>query len=196
MKTILLPNSRPVTAGLLLVTLIFNGLPSLHAQAKQPEPAQLAQEMQAAHEFRSALTDGIVAGKHTPQAALELLRGRRNAMGLGHEASADLAFALSDVAQRLLAKGQPEKAELFFKEADQALGQAINRLPDAQAETKAMLLEQRAHIRAEYLNRAQEADADLEKASELQPEDQRVKRKRELLAPAKTGRKDKSGKSN
>ncbi len=175
--------------GCLIVILALTA-PALRAQQKAEEPPPAAREMLAAHEFRGELVADILAERAKPQAILDKLRGRSNAMGLQFEPQTDFALAAMDIGHRLIALGKAGEAEPFFVEAEKSLGEAIGKLTDENAKSKAMLLEQRAFIRTEFLNKSPEADADLEKAAALQPEEKRLQRKRELLPAAKTGRKD------
>lgn len=189
MKSTPLLGLRPHLCGCLFVILAL-AVSALRADQKPEEPPPAAKDMLAAHEFRSELVADILAGRAKPQAALGKLRGRSNAMGLQFESQADFALAAMDIGHRLIAAGKPEEAELFFIEAEKSLGQAIDKLSNDDAKTKAMLLEQRAFIRTEFLNKSPEADVDLEKAATLQPEEKRLQRKRDLLPAGKTGRKD------
>lgn len=195
MKTLPLLGLRPHLCGCLIILLQLVG-PALHAEQGSGGPPPAARDMQEAHEFRGSLVTDIQSGRAKPQAILGKLRERKNAMGLEFEPQTDFALAAMDIGHRLIALGKAEEAEPFFVEAEKSIGQAIDKLPDRESQTKAMLLEHRAFIRDGYLNKSAEADADLEKAASLQPDDQRLHRKRALLPAGKTGRKEQAPKSN
>jgi hypothetical protein len=167
------------------------GQPSALAQtadrdAVAPSPARL---LDTAANFRAALAKALADGTLKPADALQQLAAKADAMGLGLPAAQDRAAALLDVGHRLLAAGHPQEAEAFFSAAEISLSAAIELLADDNAAVKAQLLAQRAFVRERYLNQAAGAEADLERAVTLQPEDRRLQRKRDQLPPAKAGRK-------
>jgi hypothetical protein len=178
---------RRIAAPALVLFLISPSCPATDAQGRAAEPASLA-SLQAAVDYRAALAAALAAGERKPVDALNELRGRSDLMGLGLPEAQDRSAALLDVGHRLLASGHPEAAEPFFIAAENALGEAIAQLSVDEAAVKAQLLAQRAFVRDNYLNMPGEAAADLEAAVKLQPDDQRLRRKRDTLPPAKTGR--------
>jgi hypothetical protein len=180
-------NIRRIVAPALALVLLSESCPAAETQDRAAEPSLAS--LQAAVDYRAALSAALATGERKPADALKELHTRSNIMGQSLPEEQDRSAALLDVGHRLLASGQPETAEAFFVAAETSLGAAIAELPDEEAVVKAQLLAQRAFVRDSYLNKAAEADADLEQAIKLQPEDKRLRRKRDLLAPQKTGRK-------
>jgi len=140
-------------------------------------------------DLRRELVAAIIAGKQTPAQAFSLLQTAKLPAGYDFGPDAGLAIAAADIGQRLIASGKSAEAEMFFNEAEKSLGTAIEKTKDTDAKGKAELFEQRAFLRATFLNKAPGADADLAEAVKLQPEDKRLQQKRDLLPAAKTGRK-------
>lgn len=155
----------------------------LPGQTAAPPPAAAARSMNDGLKFRADLVAGVVAGQETPAAALVRLRRRKAPGGLDQiDPAADLGLAAIDIAHRLLAAGQPEAAEKFFREAEQSLDEVVKRTPDQSAREKALFLRKLSFIRGRYLNQAARAKADIEQAIALQPEDRGLQRAKEDLA--------------
>lgn len=162
-------------------------------QAARPDDAKTAeaasQAALQAFNFRRELVAEIVQDQITPAEAFTRLQSQDLPAGFDFGPEAGLAIAATDIGQTLIASGRPVDAELFFKEAEESFGAAIAKTKDADARGKAGLLEQRAFIRANFLNKTPAADEDLAAAIKLQPDDKRLQRKRESLPAAKAARK-------
>lgn len=139
------------------------------------------QMMLDALQFREDMSARVAGQDETPQAAITRIREHASPNGIKIGPEADFALAAGDVGQRLIAKRDPAKAELFFIEAEKALNVAIEKTPDADASRKAMLLQERARLRGNYLNKRPGARADLDEAIRLQPENELLRHKRETL---------------
>lgn len=123
----------------------------------------------------------IAAGKETPQEVMTRMRSGGVSAGLLVEASADFGLAAIDIGQRLVVHGKVESAESFFTEAEKSLSQAIDDTADKRAQEKALYLRKRSFIRGKYLNKGVQALEDIERAIALQPEDQTLKRAKQLI---------------
>jgi len=136
---------------------------------------------------REAMVAEIGRGSLTASAAIERLKVDDSPTGFKPERNADFAFAALDLALRLVGSGQVSSAEPFFAEADKALTAALDAKPAPSAKDRAMLLQKRALIRANYLNQPAAAKADLEEAAKLQPDDDSVRHKLEMLPGGNSG---------
>lgn len=136
--------------------------------------------MQAALKFREQLATDVVAGVILPAHALKLLQQKPNASGLEVGPATDLGYAALDLGHRLLALRHPDLAEPFFQMAEEGFAQAANQEP--QARGKAHLLQQLAHVRANYLNKPAQARADIDEAIRLQPGNKALAETRAALA--------------
>jgi len=136
----------------------------------------IQQTMADALKLRGDMATGIVNGSEKSAAALGRLHAQAAPSGLIQlDHDADFALAAIDVGQRLLAAGKADVAEDFFRAAEQALLLAINRIPDAKAQEKALYLQQLAHIRINYLNEGAVGSDNMDAAIGLQPNDANLK---------------------
>ena len=143
--------------------------------------AQDKSDFAAALKLREESTLAVKEKKETPEASLEKLKAHGSPSGLKIDREADFALAALDVGQRLIAAGEPEAAEKFFRAAEKSLDHVIRKSPESAAREKAGFLRKRAYIRGHFLNRAAEAKTDLEAALSLQPEDANLKAALERL---------------
>ncbi len=159
---------------------------SLPAQAVTPAapaaPAATAGDKTAADalKLRSDIANAVFGGDTQPDAALGQLRAATAPSGLQVDPDADFAYAAIDVGQRLIVLGKPVEAEKFFQAAELSLVPLVAR--PANAPTKAQYLRKLSLIRGNYLNKADQAKADLEQAIALQPDDKGLQRARQVLA--------------
>lgn len=135
----------------------------------------------AAQALRRDLAAAVASSRISPEDAVVQLRASSAPAGLGADAEAELAFAAIDVGQRLLVAGKPGAAELFFREAEASLGAIIPKTADQASPQKVQYLARRAFIRANYLNKAKEARADLDEGLRLAPNDKGLLRQSRLL---------------
>lgn len=140
--------------------------------------------MADALKLRSDLASAVVSGDIKPEAAIEQLRAAVSPSDLKIDPDAGFAFAAIDVGQRLVAAGKPIEAEKFFLQAEASLDQLVKRTPDTQAKDKAMFLRKLSLIRGNFLNKRNQAKADIDRALTLQPEDKSLQKARDLLAGA------------
>ncbi len=146
--------------------------------------AQLAPDaatMKAALALREDTVKAVREKRDTVGGALARLKVQASPSGLRLDRDADFAFAAIDVGQRLVASGDPESAEPFFREAENALAAALNRTPDSAARDKAAFLQKRAWVRSRFLGMPKEARADLEAAIVLRPDDKHLHYQREQV---------------
>jgi len=132
--------------------------------------------------LRADMADAIVGGREKCADALRRLKTCAVATGLKIPRSADFGFAAMDVGQRLLRAGHPSEAEVFFRESEESLAQAVTQTPDTEARDKAQLLRKLSFLRGRYLNKVPQARADIERAIALQPADLDLKIARASLA--------------
>jgi hypothetical protein len=184
----------------LVATMLLAGLPlaapaqPVRTGKEKPAPVSPAPTLADAIQFREKLAADVASGTEKPAAAWQRLVAHKNAMGLGLSDESDLALAATDVGQRLVAAGKPEAAELFFRGVEESVDTSLQRKPGAGAREKADWLAQRAWVRAKYLNKVTEADADLAEAVHLQPDDARLKKRRDQLSTERNRRGDKEQK--
>lgn len=170
--------------------------------ANRAAAAASAKLMTDALALRSAAAVAVANGTEPPDAAIIRLRNEASPSGLKIEAAADFAFAALDVGQRLIAAGKPAEAEVFFREAEKSLDQAVKKPPDTAANDKVQFLSALALLRSRYLNQAAQAKADLDAARKLKPDDRQLESLRDTLGkehgevfkerPAKDGQPAKS----
>lgn len=142
--------------------------------------------MQEALRLRSDMAGAVAQGAEKPEAALERLRKASYPSGVKLSADAGFAYAAIDLGHRLLLRN-PAEAELFFRAAEAALASEVSRTGDAQAKDKAQHLQKLAMIRSNYLNKTEQAQADLAAAIKLQPEDKYLAQFQKTLT-ARTGK--------
>lgn len=138
----------------------------------QPDAASL----QAALKLRESTARAVKEKTDTVGGAIAKLKAHASPSGLKLDRDADFALAALDVGQRLVADGDPESAEPFFREAEKSLNAVIKKTADSTAREKAAFLQKRALVRSQFLGQAKEAKADLEAALALQPDDEGLKR--------------------
>ncbi len=131
--------------------------------------------------FRREIVSSILLDAETAQTAVARLTQTPMASGLRLAADADFALAAIDLGQRLLSVGRSKDAEVFFAAAEQALDRLVNTTKEDDAKTRAFYLGKRARIRAQFLGKLALAEADLEEAIRLQPDDARLKAARDTL---------------
>jgi hypothetical protein len=163
------------------LALTLPGLAILQAQS-----AVDAQAVTEARQYREGLVADLMGGKDRPEGVLVRLKSRRNSFGLKLADEADQALAAMDIGHRLLAD-QPAAAGQFFRAAEISLDAAILGTKDNEPVLKGMLLQKRALLREHFLNKAEEAEADLTQAIALLPEDKTLQRKRDQLRQRKPG---------
>lgn len=140
-----------------------------------------AASFEAAQKLRADAATAVKEKKDTPERAVSFLKAQASPSGLKIDRDADFAFAAIDVGQRLIALGDPESAEKFFREAEKALSAAVKKTPDSAARDKAAFLQKLALVRGRFLNKAKEAKADLDTAIALQPGDRHLEEQLDLL---------------
>jgi hypothetical protein len=158
---------------------LATGLLALTATAfTNPEQNQMMEALK----WREELSAEVKNGETKPDDAVERLRSKRGASGLPIPADdADFAVAAIDIGHRLLLR-HPAEAEVFFRAAEAALDQEVKRTDDAQAKEKALYLQKLALIRSNYLNKSEQAQADMAAAVQLQPEDKYLGQFQKYLA--------------
>lgn len=156
--------------------------PSVRPDGKPSGRTALLEATQA----REKLAGDVVAGRISAAEALAALpeTGPADTLGLG--ASGELALASLDVAHRLLARGRPAEAEVFFRAAETEFGVALSsaRSEERSAATRAIFLRNRALIRANYLGKPAEARDDFAEAIRLQPDNKALVRQRDTALSA------------
>lgn len=165
----------------LLAALCLGALAPLHAQMADVEITASAKVMADAATLRAGSADAIVRGSAKPAETIAKLKGTPNASGLKIDSDADFAFAALDVGQRLIAAGKPTEAEAFFREAEKSLEKMVKKTPDTAESEKVQYLSKLALIRANYLNNATQAKADLDAAKILRPDDKYLASLRDSL---------------
>lgn len=145
------------------------------------QPAPDATAMEAALRLRGDAAKAVKDKTDTADGALARLRAHASPSGLKLDRDADFAFAAIDVGQRLIADGDPESAEKFFREAEKSLDAVIKKTPDSAARDKAAFLQKRAWVRSLFLGKPKEAKADLDAAIALQPEDKHLRQRKDRL---------------
>jgi len=126
--------------------------------------------MQEALALRRDMAGAVAQGSEKPEAALDRLRKASFPSGLKISAEAGFAYAAIDLGHRLVLRN-PAEAELFFRAAEAALDEEVKRTADDAAKDKAQHLQSLAMIRGNYLNKAEQAQADVAAAVKLQPGD-------------------------
>lgn len=156
---------------------VATATPSVATPAATPE----LQAMQAGLTLHSDAAAGVISGSEKSAPVIARLKAQGSPSGLKIDKEADFAFAAIDVGQRLIAAGKPAEAEEFFLEAEKSLDKAVKKTADAQTHDKAMFLEKLSMIRGLYLNKADQATADIDQAIALQPEDGNLKKSKDRL---------------
>ena len=164
----------------LLAPLSAQVAPATPSAATPPASPEL-QTIQAGLLLRSDAAAAITAGSEKSAPAIARLKAHNSPSGLKIDKEADFAFAAIDVGQRLIAAGKPTEAEEFFLEAEKSLDKAVKKTADTQSHDKAMFLEKLSLIRGLYLNKADQAKADIEQAITLQPDDGNLKKTKDRL---------------
>lgn len=141
--------------------------------------------MQEALALRRDMAGAVAQGAEKPEAALDRLRKASFPSGLKISADAGFAYAAIDLGHRLLLRN-PAEAELFFRAAEDALDGEVKRTADTEAKDKAQHLQSLAMIRGNYLNKAEQAQADMAAALKLQPEDKYLAQFQKILAARTT----------
>ncbi len=129
----------------------------------QPQP-----ERAIAAQHRGQLVTTMIAGAEHPSQVLEQL-GSQPATTPRGDREAEFAFNAMDIGQRLIGRQQPALAEPFFLAAEHALGRALARTPDSEAETKVQYLNALALVRGRYLGKAVQAKHDIDEGLRLSP---------------------------
>jgi hypothetical protein len=153
------------------------------------KPVEMAAAMEAAFKLRTELAQSVATGAQSPKEIIHKLSTRKNLMGLQFPSDTDQALAAMDLGQRLLSLKRPAEAEIFFAEAERLFGVSISKTEDSAVSEKTQLFEQRAYVRANFLNKTPEADNDLVEAIKLSPNELRLQRKREDIPAQKAQRK-------
>lgn len=137
--------------------------------------------MTAALSLREDVAKAVREKRDPVAGALARLKAAASPSGLKLDRDTDFALAAVDVGQRLLAAGDPESAEPFFREAEKSLDAVIEKTPDNAARDKAAFLQKRAWVRSRFLGKPKDAKADLEAAIRLRPGDKPLQQQREQL---------------
>jgi hypothetical protein len=138
----------------------------------------------AALREREALAAAIMAGDEEAEAVFGRLRANPAPMGLALDHDTEYALALVEIGQRLSAADHPKAAEAFFREGEQALGEALLSLRVEDVHGRFMVLRKRAQVRSSHLGKGREAQADFAEALLLKPGDKTIARQRDLLLSA------------
>ncbi|MDB6169687.1 MAG: hypothetical protein JWM88_2551 [Verrucomicrobia bacterium] len=159
---------------------------SVPAVADKPAALPEANPLVIAMKVRSEMAARIMNGTEKPPEALIRLRTLDSPSGLAIDPDASLAYAARDIGNRLLSAGKRVEAEEFFRESEKALTTVIDRTPAQSSRERADLLSSRARLRAEYLNEAIAARADIDEAIQLVPDDAALKQLRAVLASSRS----------
>lgn len=151
----------------------------------KPETIDPASRFTAAAALRVGLAGEITARQASAQEALERLRAMPAPLGIDEDPDTQFALAALDIGQRLIAAGQPAPAEECLKAAEMALSAALGRTADRNARDKTLLLRKLALLRARYLNKPDQARADIDAALKLAPDDRQLQEFRQVLATEK-----------
>lgn len=155
------------------------------AQTKNDPPTVGAgddtQAVQDGLKLRSEVAEAIANGSEKGDTALGRLRAHPSPSGLKADRDADFALAAMDLGHRLLVKGQGREAVRFFRAAEESLSALAEKTPDAKPAQKAFYLKQLALLRGNYLNGANQAKQDIDKAAALQPDDQQITQVKQLI---------------
>lgn len=177
---------KPIVIGAALLWL--GALSPIFAQSKKNPSPQGHPEvnpervlMAEALNFRAEITSAAIEGKQPASELLARLRTTKSPSGLTINVDADVAFAAIDIGRRLLVAGKPELAGSFFIEAEKALDKAIKDRAESSPKEKAQWLGKLAVVRGQYLGKTKEAQADIEAALALQPDDKALKRTKSTL---------------
>jgi len=149
-------------------SLVFLAALLLQVPLAEAQTASVPQAVLDAIKLRADMVGAIVAGSRNADAALLQLKAQPSLLG---DPDTSLASAAADVGQRLSVAGKAAEAGVFFRAAEASLTLKINRTPDASAQEKAQYLAMRAFLRAQFLNEAALAKADLDAAQKLAPGD-------------------------
>lgn len=140
-------------------------------------------EMQAARNYRQDMAVAVAQNTETAKDAIKRLRKEVRENGKAHASGeAQLAPLAEDIAQRLLAMERPDAAEAFFKLAEEDYEQATKRMTRGQRGKKVGYLKNLAGLRIKRLGKIKEAEANLDEAIRLAPEDEALKKHRRKLA--------------
>ena len=145
------------------------------------QEASSLKTMQAALTYRAELASSLAKGGEKVQSALDRLRTRTEASGLGLSGEADFGHAALDVGHRLIALKRADLAEVFFSAAEEAFAQVVTQAGE-RTQQKAEYLQKLAFVRAKYLNKAALARANIDEAIRLEPENKTLQETRVQLA--------------
>lgn len=142
------------------------------------ETATITMDASEAARRRAALADEILRGRLAPEQALAELRVTTIPQWKIH---ADGVFGLAAIhlGETLVATGQFDAAEKFFRAAEPALEEA--RIESVNTSDQALCLKKLAWIRSRYLRKEDQAKIDVEEAFRLNPTDQNLKTLRQRL---------------
>lgn len=169
----------------------LGALSSVFGQSEKPKPQPpekrvapnpVTRPMAEGLNLRAEITRAAIEGKLPVGELLAQLRSAKSPSGLSINADVDVAYAAIDIGRRLIAAGKPEIAETFFAEAEKALDKAIKNKSESTPKEKAQWLGKLAGVRGTYLGKTKEAQADIEAALVLQPEDKMLKRVQKTLS--------------
>jgi hypothetical protein len=132
---------------------------------------------------RADLVTSLANGSISLDSALTDLKSQ---VGPFPGGNANYAIAAIDLGERLLVAHKATEAEAFFREADKVLSGLIAQTSDKSARDKVQYLSARAHVRANFLNQAADAKADMDAALKLQPDDAQLQSMRRNLAGARS----------
>lgn len=138
--------------------------------------------MQVAQTARITIATSVAGGAISAEAGLERLRALASPAGQGLSLDAERAAAATDIGLRLLAARRAEEAAAFFLYADASLTAVIAQTADQDAGKKVGYLTHRAFLRAQFLNQAALAKADLDRADRLKPDDPHLQSARTSLS--------------
>ncbi len=127
-----------------------------------------------ASKMREQLATAIMRGGEDIVSALVRLRAHPAPTGLGLSRESEYAFAVVEIGHRLIAANRPKEAEAFFREAEAALGRALEPVSEEKTHERVLILRKRALVRSQFLGKGIEAKADLKEAIRLRPEDQSI----------------------
>lgn len=121
--------------------------------------------------LRADMAASVAQGDEKAADAVARLKNAFSPLGVSTDSDGDFGLAAIDLGSRLVAAHKPAEAEMFFREAEQALVRFIKKTPDRDAARKAQCLANLAIVRARYLNKLDLARRDLGAALKLQPDD-------------------------
>jgi hypothetical protein len=155
-----------------------NALPSVPPLSPEASAGRRAQSLR----LHAELASGVRGKSMSVEQALAKLRADSETEESGLHPQAAFGLAALNVAMSLVAVGEPGIAEEFFQSAERSLDIAVNGTDDRRAPEKAMLLEQLAFVRQNYLNKKAAALGDLDRAIGLLPNERVLQQRRNKLA--------------